>query len=75
MMACRWALLFLAVFAPVAIADDQAAMLQAALIACRAQTANANAWAQEQIAAMTLQNGALQKRVAELEEAAKKAAK
>ncbi len=67
-------LLLLALFSlPAFAADSQNEMLQSALLTCRAQTSNANAWAQEQIAALTVELQKAQKRVQELEDAAKKA--
>ncbi len=72
-------LLLLALFAfPAFAADDPRAqidLLQAALNICQQQTQDANAAALQRMAPLVAQNAALQKRVAELEEAAKKAEK
>lgn len=66
----RSTLFLLAIFAAQVLASDsQIDTLQAALQVCRQQTANANAWAQEQIAALAQQLSAAQKRIAELEAA------
>ena len=65
MMRCLTLVLLL--LAIPARADDRPALLESALLTCRAQTAQANAWAQEQIAALTVQLAAAQRRVKELE--------
>jgi len=70
-------LLVLTLFATQAFAaDDQRAqidLLQAALNACQQQTAEANAASLNKIAPLLVQVDRLQKRVQELEEAARKA--
>jgi hypothetical protein len=55
------------------VAADDRELLQAALTACQQQTGEANANALQKIATLTVQRDALQKRVQDLEESAKKA--
>lgn len=70
----RWLLLMLICGSALAADDPRATidLLQAALGACQQQTQDANANALQRIATLTVELQRLQKRIAELEEAAKK---